>query len=74
MRANEAIKAIMKEQGITQERMVGLIGEKWQSGVSGALSRDMRISKFTKYANALGYEVVLHKKGVSASDMVHIDL
>lgn len=74
MRANEAIKSIMKEQGITQDRMAEMIGAKWQSGVSGVLNRDMKVSSFVKYANVLGYEVVLHKKGGSASDIVHIDV
>lgn len=62
MKIGEALKAAMNEAGIRQHVLAQMVGESSQSSVSASIGRDLRTSKLIKYANALGYEVVLVKK------------
>ena len=43
MKANDIVKSIMSEKGLTQGDLTKILGVKSQSGVSQALNRDMRI-------------------------------
>lgn len=62
MNAKEIITKIMKEKGINQTMLAVLIGVPGQSTVSMALKRDMKVSVYAQYLDALGYEVVVRKK------------
>ena len=44
MQANEVVKGLMSDKKITQGEITKMLGMKSQSGVSQALSRDMKIS------------------------------
>ena len=58
MQANEIVKAILKEKNISQGEITELLGMKYQSGVSQALNRDMKISMLSRFAEVLNCEVV----------------
>ena len=62
MNAKEIITKIMKEKGINQTMLAVLLGVPGQSTVSMALKRDMKVSVYAQYLDALGYEVVVRKK------------
>lgn len=53
MQANEVIRTIMKDKKISQGEVTQLLGMKSQSGVSQALSRDMRASMILRFLSAL---------------------
>lgn len=59
MTGGEVIKSIMRMQGVTQGEIAEKVGIPGQQRISGLLSRDMRISVLVKFANELGYEVIL---------------
>ena len=54
MKANDIVKSIMSEKGLTQGDLTKILGVKSQSGVSQALNRDMRISTLTRFLSTLG--------------------
>ncbi|MFV0552939.1 MAG: helix-turn-helix domain-containing protein [Anaerorhabdus sp.] len=58
MQANEVVKEILKEKNINQGELTELLGMKYQSGVSQALNRDMKISMLSRFAEVLKCEVV----------------
>lgn len=62
MEYSKAIKQIMKETNTTQKDLAERVGMKRQTNVSEALKRDMKVSMAAKFAEALGYELVLEKK------------
>lgn len=62
MQANEIVKEVLKEKNINQGEFTELLGMKYQSGVSQALSRDMKISMLSRFADVLGCEVVFRDK------------
>lgn len=62
MNAREAIEQMMKDSQNNQSTLAKLVGMKNQSNVSEALKRDMKISLFVRFAEAMGYEVVIQKK------------
>lgn len=63
MKSNEAIRAVMSTDGITQANLAAKLGYKTQSGVGNALSREngMRVDVFVKMMNAMGYDVVVRR-------------
>jgi antitoxin component HigA of HigAB toxin-antitoxin module len=63
MKSNEAIRAVMSSDGITQANLAAKLGYKTQSGVGNALSREngMRVDVFVKMMNAMGYDVVVRR-------------
>lgn len=62
MKAKAVVEAVQKETGFTQKMLAASTGMKNQSNVSEALKRDMKISVFCRFINAMGYEVVVRKK------------
>lgn len=63
MKSNEAVRAVMSADGITQMELANKLGYKTQSGVGNALSREngMRVDVFVKMMNAMGYDVVVRR-------------
>jgi antitoxin component HigA of HigAB toxin-antitoxin module len=63
MKSNEAVRAVMSSDGITQANLAAKLGYKTQSGVGNALSREngMRVDVFVKMMNAMGYDVVVRR-------------
>jgi antitoxin component HigA of HigAB toxin-antitoxin module len=63
MKSNEAVRAVMSADGITQANLAAKLGYKTQSGVGNALSREngMRVDVFVKMMNAMGYDVVVRR-------------
>lgn len=63
MKSNEAVRAVMTTDGITQANLAAKLGYKTQSGVGNALSREngMRVDVFVKMMNAMGYDVVVRR-------------
>ena len=63
MKSNEAIRAVMSADGITQMELANKLGYKTQSGVGNALSREngMRVDVFVKMMNAMGYDVIVRR-------------
>lgn len=59
MKANDIVKSIMSEKGLTQGELTKILGVKSQSGVSQALNRDMRISTLTRFLSTLGCELII---------------
>lgn len=62
MIGTDALRAIMADEGLNQAQVAKLVGMKNQSNVSEALKRDMKISLFAAFADAMGYEVIIQKK------------
>ena len=65
----------MKEKGIVQKDLAKLVGMKRQTNVSEAFKRDMKVSLVARFADALGYELVLvpKKKGRKEDGRIKID-
>lgn len=63
MKSNEAVRAVMSTDGITQANLAAKLGYKTQSGVGNALGREngMRVDVFVKMMNAMGYDVVVRR-------------
>lgn len=62
MSGSDMIRLIMKEAGFTQMMLAQAVGLKNQSNVSEILKSDIKISTFTRFLNAMGYEVIIRKK------------
>lgn len=62
MQANEIVKEVLREKNINQGEFTELLGMKYQSGVSQALNRDMKISMLARFADVLNCEVVFRDK------------
>lgn len=64
MTCNEAVRAIMKEEGVTQTQLAEKLGLKTQGSVSLAInSTRMSFLKFSEILDAMGYAVVVGKRG-----------
>lgn len=63
MKSNEAVRAVMSADGITQTNLAAKMGYKTQSGIGNALSREngMRVDVFVKMMNAMGYDVIVRR-------------
>lgn len=63
MKSNEAVRAVMSADGITQMELANKLGYRTQSGVGNALSREngMRVDVFVKMMNAMGYDVIVRR-------------
>ena len=62
MTGRDIVLSLIKETGINQTNLAKLVGMKGQSNVSMALKTDMKLSVFTRFINALGYEVIIIPK------------
>lgn len=69
MQANEVVKGLMSDKKITQGEITKLLGMKSQSGVSQALSRDMKISMLIRFLDCMDCELIVRDK---ASGTEHI--
>lgn len=73
MTGRKAIETIMKDTGTTQLDLARFCGMKYQSSVSEAFKRDMKISLVAKFAEAMGYNLVLQKKDETLNGQIVID-
>ena len=64
MTGREIILRILGEKKIGQWDLARMVGAKNQSNVSETLKRDIKLRVFVKYLDAMGYRVVVEKKGV----------
>nr|DAE65351.1 MAG TPA: octamer-binding transcription factor 1 [Caudoviricetes sp.] len=62
MQANEVVKGLMSDKKITQGEITKLLGMKSQSGVSQALSRDMKISMLIRFLDCMDCELIVRDK------------
>jgi hypothetical protein len=62
MQANEVVKGLMSDKKITQGEITKLLGMKSQSGVSQALSRDMKISMLIRFLNCMDCELIVRDR------------
>lgn len=62
MQANEVVKGLMSDKKITQGEITKMLGMKSQSGVSQALSRDMKISMLIRFLDCMDCELVVRDK------------
>ena len=62
MQANEVVKGLMSDKKITQGEITKLLGMKSQSGVSQALSRDMKISMLIRFLNCMECELIVRDR------------
>ncbi len=62
MTANEIIKNMMSDRGITQGKITEMLGMKHQSGVSQALSRDMKTSMLLRFLESMDCELIIRDK------------
>ena len=65
MQANEVVKGLMSDKKITQGEITKLLGMKSQSGVSQALSRDMKISMLIRFLDCMDCELIVREKASS---------
>ena len=62
MKRKDAIKAAMKDVGITQEVLAEKLGYSSQNSVASAISRNISMDKFEEMMDALDFEVVIRRK------------
>ena len=62
MKRKDAIKAVMKDVGITQEVLAESLGYASQNSVASAIGRNISMDKFEEIMNALGFEIVIRRK------------
>lgn len=62
MQANEVIKTLMSNKKITQGEITQRLGMKSQSGVSQALSRDMKTSMLLRFLESMDCELIVKDK------------
>ena len=64
MRANDAVRQIMNERGVSQTALAEAIGKSTQSAVGNALAnkKGLHSATLVEMASALGYELVLREK------------
>ena len=61
MKRKDAIKAAMKDAGVTQEVLAEMMGYSGQNSVASAISRNISMDKFEKLMDALGFEIVIRR-------------
>ena len=63
MKSNEAVRAAMKEDELTQLDLAKKMGYETQSYVGNTLNRktDMKVGAFVKMMKAMGYDVVVRR-------------
>ena len=62
MNQKEAIKEILKREGIFQQDLADRLGQSQQAVSRKLIASSMTINKLYEYCEALGYEIVLQKK------------
>jgi hypothetical protein len=62
MKRKDAIKAAMKDVGITQEVLAEQLGYAGQNGVASAIGRNISMDKFEEMMEVLGFEIVIRRK------------
>lgn len=59
MKAKTIIQTLMRNKNITQVALTDMMNLKTQSAVSSALNRDMKITSFLRFVDALGGELIV---------------
>ena len=59
MQTKSIIKTLMVNKNVTQIEITNMLGMKSQSGVSQALSRDMKMSMLLRFLDCLGCELIV---------------
>ena len=62
MKRRDAIKAAMKDVGVTQEVLAEMLGYSSQNSVASAIGRNISMNKFEDMMEALGFEIVIRRK------------
>lgn len=62
MKRRDAIKAAMKDVGITQEVLAEKLNYAGQNSVAAAIGRNISMDKFEEMMEALGFEIVIRRK------------
>ena len=62
MKRKDAIKAAMKDAGVTQEVLAEMLGYASQNSVASAIGRNLSMDKFEEMMDVLGFEVVIRRK------------
>ncbi len=62
MKRKDAIKAAMKDVGITQEVLAEKLGYTSQNSVASAIGRNISMDKFEEMMEALDFEIVIRRK------------
>lgn len=62
MKRKDAIKAAMKDVGITQEVLAEKLNYAGQNGVASAIGRNISMDKFEEMMEAIGFEIVIRRK------------
>ena len=70
MQANEVVKGLMSDKKITQGEITKLLGMKSQSGVSQALSRDMKISMLIRFLNCMDCELIVRDRDAGVEHII----
>jgi hypothetical protein len=67
---------MMKERGITQGQLAKMLGYRGQTNICETLKRDIKISKFARFADAMGYEVIVRPKrqGRKEEDAIKVEV
>lgn len=72
MTAKDAIREIMADVGYSQSKLAAECGMKGQTNITGILNRgsSLRVDVLEQLVNAMGYEVVIRKKGEEGGGIV----
>lgn len=62
MKANEIVKNLMGQKGLTQNDLQKLLNLKTQSSVSQSLNRDMKTSTLVRFLTNMNCELVIKDK------------
>ena len=62
MTAREVVLEILREKKLKQGDLAAMVGLKNQSNVSETLKREIKVSVFVRWLDALGYRVVVERK------------
>ena len=65
MTGEEALRAILKAEKITQAEAAEICGYSAQGAFARLLNRKVSLEVFQRSVDALGYEVVVRKKGIA---------
>lgn len=62
MKRKDAIKAAMRDVGVTQDVLAEMLGYSGQNSVASAIGRNISMDKFEDIIDKLGFEIVIRRK------------
>jgi hypothetical protein len=62
MKRRDAIKAAMKDVGITQDVLAEKLGYTRQNSVASAIGRNISMDKFEEMMDVLDFEIIIRRK------------